>query len=48
MSIEFESQRCRREFIATVMNPREFFDVVRAVNAVLAGDLGQSFALRWR
>ncbi|MFY8215012.1 MAG: NAD(P)/FAD-dependent oxidoreductase [Chthoniobacterales bacterium] len=38
----------RREFIETVMNPQEFFDVVPAVNAVLAGNLGHSFAIRWR
>ena len=38
----------RREFIETMLNPREFFDVVPAVNAVLAGNLGSSFPLRWR
>lgn len=38
----------RREFIETVMNPKEFFDVVPAVNAVLAGNLGGSFSIRWR
>lgn len=38
----------RREFVETVMNPQEFFDVVPAVNAVLAGNLGRSFAIRWR
>ena len=38
----------RREFIETLLNPREFFDVVPAVNAVLAGNLGGSFDLRWR
>ncbi len=38
----------RREFIETVMNPQEFFDVVPAVNAVLAGNLGRSFSIRWR
>jgi len=38
----------RREFVETLLNPREFFDVVPAVNAVLAGNLGGSFDLRWR
>ncbi len=38
----------RSEFVETLMAPREFFDVVPAVNAVLAGNLGNSFALRWR
>lgn len=38
----------RREFIETVMNPQEFFDVVPAVNAVLAGNLGDSFSIQWR
>ncbi len=38
----------RREFMETLLNPREFFDVVPAVNAMLAGNLGGSFALRWR
>lgn len=38
----------RREFVETVMNPQEFFNVVPAVNAVLAGNLGRSFSIRWR
>lgn len=38
----------RKEFIETLMNPTEFFNVVPAVNAVLAGNLGQSLAIRWR
>jgi FADH2-dependent halogenase len=38
----------RREFMETLLNPREFFEVVPAVNAMLAGNLGGSFALRWR
>ncbi len=38
----------RREFVETLLAPREFFDVVPAVNAVLAGNIGASFALRWR
>jgi flavin-dependent dehydrogenase len=38
----------RQEFVETVLSPREFFQVVPAVNAVLAGNMGRSFALRWR
>jgi flavin-dependent dehydrogenase len=38
----------RREFIETMLNPQEFFQIVPAVNAVLAGNLGGSFELRWR
>lgn len=38
----------RHEFIETVLSPREFFGVVPAVNAVLAGNTGAAFALRWR
>jgi flavin-dependent dehydrogenase len=38
----------RQEFVETVLSPGEFFQVVPAVNAVLAGNMGRSFALRWR
>jgi flavin-dependent dehydrogenase len=38
----------RREFVETLLNPQEFFEVVPAVNAVLAGNLGGSFDIRWR
>ncbi|MGC1481612.1 MAG: NAD(P)/FAD-dependent oxidoreductase [Chthoniobacterales bacterium] len=38
----------QREFVETLLNPTEFFDVVPAVNAVLAGNLGSDFAIRWR
>lgn len=38
----------RREFVETLLNPTEFFDVVPAVNSVLAGNLGRDFAIRWR
>ena len=38
----------RQEFVETVLARREFFQVVPAVNAVLAGNSGHSFALRWR
>lgn len=46
--LQFVEAWYRREFIETVMNPQEFFDVVPAVNAVLAGNLGRSFSIRWR
>jgi FADH2-dependent halogenase len=36
------------EFIETVMNPQEFFGLVPAVNAVLAGNPGRDLAVRWR
>lgn len=38
----------QREFVETLLNPTEFFDVVPAVNAVLAGNLGRDFSIRWR
>jgi hypothetical protein len=37
-----------QEFVETVLNPQEFFQLVPAVNAVLAGHPGQSWAVRWR
>jgi flavin-dependent dehydrogenase len=36
------------EFIETVMNPQEFFGLVPAVNAVLAGNPGRDPSVRWR
>jgi flavin-dependent dehydrogenase len=45
---EFVNGWYRREFVETLLNPMEFFDVVPAVNAVLAGNLGSEFAIRWR
>jgi flavin-dependent dehydrogenase len=38
----------KQEFVEMLLNPQSFFEVVPAVNAVLAGNLGSSFALRWR
>ena len=35
-------------FIETVLNPQEFLQLVPAVNAVLAGLPGRSWAVRWR
>lgn len=37
-----------QEFIDTVLNPQEIFQLVPAVNAVLAGHPGESWAVRWR
>ncbi len=38
----------RQEFIETILNPHEFFGVVSAVNAVLAGNPGRDFSVLWR
>lgn len=38
----------KKEFVETILNPTEFLKVVPAVNAVLAGDLGGDFSIRWR
>lgn len=38
----------RQEFVETVLNPQNIFEIVPAVNAVLAGNIGTSFALAWR
>lgn len=46
--LKFVQSWYRREFVETLLAPQEFFQVVPAVNAVLAGNMGQSFSLRWR
>jgi flavin-dependent dehydrogenase len=38
----------RQEFIETILNPTEFFQIVPAVNSVLAGNPGRDFSLLWR
>ena len=38
----------RPEFIETILNPQEFFEVVPAVNSVLAGNPGRDFSILWR
>jgi hypothetical protein len=38
----------RPEFIEIFTNPVERLNLVGAVNAALAGNIGNSFALRWR
>jgi flavin-dependent dehydrogenase len=46
--LKFVESWYRQEFVETVLSPREFFGVVQAVNAVLAGNRGTAFRLRWR
>jgi len=46
--LEFVSGWYTQPFIETLLNPREFLKVVPAVNAVLAGNPGTQFGLRWR
>lgn len=37
-----------KEFIEIFLNPRDRFQIPPAVNAVLGGNIGESFAIRWR
>ena len=37
-----------KEFIEVFLNPQDFFQLPPAVNAVLGGNVGTSFAIRWR
>ena len=37
-----------KEFIEVFLNPREFLQIQPAINAVLGGNIGNSFAIRWR
>ena len=37
-----------KEFIEVFLAPRDLFDLPPAVNAVLGGNIGNSFAIRWR
>jgi flavin-dependent dehydrogenase len=37
-----------REFIEVFLNPTETMQIAAAVNAVLAGNAGKSFAVKWR
>jgi flavin-dependent dehydrogenase len=37
-----------KEFIEVFLNPQEFLQIQPAVNAVLGGNIGNSFAIRWR
>jgi flavin-dependent dehydrogenase len=38
----------RQEFVETVLSPANILEIVPAVNAVLAGNIGDSFSLTWR
>jgi FADH2-dependent halogenase len=37
-----------KEFIEVFLNPQDFLQIPPAVNAVLGGNIGTSFAVRWR
>jgi FADH2-dependent halogenase len=37
-----------QEFIEVFLSPQDFFQLPQAVNAVLGGNIGNSFAIRWR
>ncbi len=37
-----------KEFIEVFLNPQPFLQIPQAVNAVLGGNIGTSFAIRWR
>jgi 2-polyprenyl-6-methoxyphenol hydroxylase-like FAD-dependent oxidoreductase len=37
-----------KEFIEVFLNPHDMLQIPQAVNAVLAGNLGTSFGIRWR
>jgi len=46
--LKFVRSWYRQEFVETVLNPQNILEIVPAVNAVLAGNAGTSFALTWR
>lgn len=46
--LDFVRSWYRQEFVETVLNPQNILEIVPAVNAVLAGNVGGSFALAWR
>jgi flavin-dependent dehydrogenase len=37
-----------KEFIEVFLHPQDFFQIPPAVNAVLGGNIGDSFAIKWR
>ena len=37
-----------KEFIEVFLHPQDIFQIPPAVNAVLGGNVGTSFAIRWR
>lgn len=46
--LDFVRDWYRQEFVEVVLNPQNIFQIVPAVNAVLAGNVNGSFALKWR
>ena len=46
--LDFVRAWYRQEFVETVLNPTDILEIVPAVNAVLAGNVDDSFALTWR
>ncbi len=48
MYLRFVTAWYRREFIEVFSNPTERFQLAPAINAVLAGNIGNSFAIWWR
>ncbi len=46
--LRFVNAWYRKEFIEIFLAPREVFGLPPAVNAVLGGNIGNSFAIRWR
>lgn len=46
--LRFVTAWYRREFVEVFVNPTEHFQLAPAVNAVLAGNIGGSFAIWWR
>jgi flavin-dependent dehydrogenase len=48
MYLRFVSAWYRQEFIEVFTNPTERLQLAPAVNAVLAGNIGNSFAIWWR
>jgi len=37
-----------KEFIEVFLHPQDLFQIPPAVNAVLGGNIGDSFAIKWR
>lgn len=46
--LRFVSAWYRHEFVEVFSNPTERFQLAPAINAVLAGNIGNSFAIWWR
>lgn len=46
--LRFVNAWYRKEFMEVFLSPAPFLQIPQAVNAVLAGNVGTSFAIRWR